>query len=225
VPANVVGVTSFPVTIIGTLAGLHTDEILSGWEGQEPFPGTEPAPVKPFPAPLLNLPAGTVPPPSLQANLGEANTVGALSVPPTWTVATPSVRPVSYTLPALSGTSGAEANATAAPAAGAGSGSMLAQMALAGMAGRAMAGTVGTGRSAGKEVNKALASARARAAGTAGAAGDTAATGENGRAPIDKPRAVVTGVAAELREFTKLRDEGILTDAEYAEQKNRLLGR
>jgi hypothetical protein len=32
-------------------------------------------------------------------------------------------------------------------------------------------------------------------------------------------------VAAELREFTKLRDEGLLTDEEYTEQKNRLLGR
>lgn len=36
---------------------------------------------------------------------------------------------------------------------------------------------------------------------------------------------MVTGVAAELREFSKLRDEGILTDEEYTEQKNRLLGR
>jgi hypothetical protein len=41
----------------------------------------------------------------------------------------------------------------------------------------------------------------------------------------DKPRTVVTGVAAELREFANLRDEGILTDEEYIEQKNRLLGR
>ena len=37
------------------------------------------------------------------------------------------------------------AKAAAAPAAEAGSGSMLSEMALAGMAGRAMAGTVGTG--------------------------------------------------------------------------------
>ncbi|MFY9767122.1 MAG: SHOCT domain-containing protein, partial [Mycobacterium sp.] len=50
-------------------------------------------------------------------------------------------------------------------------------------------------------------------------------TGDKGEAPQDKPRAVVTGVAAELREFAKLRDEGILTDEEYTEQKNRLLGR
>jgi PPE-repeat protein len=221
VPANVVGVTSFPVTVYGTLAGLHTDEILSGWNGEEPFPGTGSAPVKPFPAPLLNLPAGTVPPPRLSASLGEANTVGALSVPPAWTVATPAVRPVAYTLPALSETA---VNAAAVPAAGAGSGSTLAQMALAGMAGRAMAGTVGTGggRRGGKAAKEALAPARAR---TTATAGDNAATGENGEAPKDKPRAVVTGVAAELREFTKLRDEGILTDEEYTEQKNRLLGR
>ena len=51
------------------------------------------------------------------------------------------------------------------------------------------------------------------------------ATGDKDEAPQDKPRAVVTGVAAELREFAKLRDEGILTDEEYTEQKNRLLGR
>jgi hypothetical protein len=171
-------------------------------------------PVKPFPAPLLNLPEGTVPPPRLSASLGEANTVGALSVPPAWTVATPAVRPVAYTLPALS--------ETAVPVAGAGLGSSLSQTALAGMAGQAIAGTVGTGRRGGKAVKEALGPARARAAATAG---DNAATGENGEAPNDKPRAVVTGVAAELREFTKLRDEGILTDEEYTEQKNRLLGR
>jgi PPE-repeat protein len=219
VPSGVIGVTGFPVSIIGVETGLHTDQIISGWEGIEPFPSTEPAPVKPFPAPLLNLPPGTVPQPSLSANLGEANTVGALSVPPTWTVATPSVRPVSYTPPALSGTA---VNATAVPAAGASSGSTLTEMALAGIAGRAMAGTVGTGWCGGKEDKKALAPARSR---TAATAGDNAAPGENGEAPNDKPRAVVTGVAAELREFTKLRDEGILTDEEYTEQKNRLLGR
>jgi PPE-repeat protein len=221
VPANVVGVTSFPVTVYGTLAGLHTDEILSGWNGEEPFPSTERAPVKPFPAPLLNLPAGTVPPPKLSASLGEANTVGALSVPPTWTVATPAVRAVAYTLPTLGETA---VKATTVPAVEAGAGSTLSQMALAGMAGRAMAGTVGSGggRGGGKAADKALAPARAR---TATTAGDNAATGEDDEAPNSKPRTVVTGVAAELREFAKLRDEGILTDEEYTQQKNRLLGR
>ena len=97
-------------------------------------------------------------------------------------------------------------------------------MALAGMAGRAMAGTVGTGggRGAGRAAKGAPAAARPRQAATTK---DSAATVDKDAAPQDKPRAVVTGVAAELREFAKLRDEGILTDAEYTEQKNRLLGR
>jgi hypothetical protein len=97
-------------------------------------------------------------------------------------------------------------------------------MALAGMAGRAMAGTVGTGvgRGAGKTPRGANAAARP---GEAAAASGSKATGDKGEASQDKPRAVVTGVAAELRDFAKLRDEGILTDEEYTEQKNRLLGR
>ena len=97
-------------------------------------------------------------------------------------------------------------------------------MALAGMAGRAMAGTVGTGvsRGAGKAPKGATRAARPGAAATTSG---SAATGDKDEAPQDKPRAVVTGVAAELREFAKLRDEGILTDEEYTEQKNRLLGR
>ncbi|GLB98024.1 PPE family protein, SVP subgroup [Mycobacterium kiyosense] len=217
VPSGVIGVIGLPVSIIGTGSGIHTDEIISGWNGEEPFPGTEPAPVKPFPAPLLNLPEGTVPAPSLSASLGEASTVGALSVPPTWAVATPAVRAIAYTLPALPGTAG---TAPAVPATEAGSGSTLSEMALAGMAGRAMAGTVGTG--AGKAARGARAAARA---GVGAVSVDRAATGDKDKAPQEKPRTVVTGVAAELREFAKLRDEGILTDDEYTEQKNRLLGR
>lgn len=217
VPAGVLGVVSLPVAVYSTLVGLHSDEVLSDLDDVEAFPGSEVAPVKPLPSPPLNLQAGAAQ--RLSAGLGEANAVGALSVPAAWTAATPAVRPVAYSLPALGGTPSA---AAAAPAVGAGTGTMLAQMAMAGMAGRAMAGTVGTRRSAGREVTKATGAARTRAA---AAAGDKAAPGENGEVPSDKPRAVVTGVAAELREFTKLRDEGILTDEEYTEQKNRLLGR
>jgi hypothetical protein len=36
---------------------------------------------------------------------------------------------------------------------------------------------------------------------------------------------VVTGVAARIREIAKLRDEGRLTEQDFIEQKNRLLGR
>jgi PPE-repeat protein len=221
VPLGTLGIVSLPFDIGGYGTGVHTDEIVSGWNGEQSWPETGPAPVKPFPAPLLNLRAGTLPPPSLSAGLGEANTIGALSVPPTWAVATPAVKPISYTLPALPETA---AGATAAPASEAGSGSTLSQMALAGMAGRAMAGTVGTGvgKGAGKAGKGTSSPARAGEPATTGA---SAAANDKGEAPKDKPRAVVTGVAAELREFAKLRDEGILTDEEYTEQKNRLLGR
>jgi PPE-repeat protein len=221
IPAGTVGVISFPLDIVGAGTGLHTDEIISGWEGLEPWPGDGAAPVKPFPATLQNLPEGTIPPPRLSAGLGEANTVGSLSVPPTWTVATPAVKPISYTLPALPETT---VTASAGGPAQGGSGTTLSEMALAGMAGRALAGTVGTGggRGAGKAAKGVPAAARAGAAATTK---DSAATADKDAAPQDKPRAVVTGVAAELREFAKLRDEGILTDEEYTEQKNRLLGR
>jgi PPE-repeat protein len=221
IPFGTIGVVALPLDIIGAGTGLHTDDIVSGWNGQQAWPDVGSAPVEPFPARLLNLPPGAMPPPSLSAGLGEANTVGALSVPPTWTVATPAVKPISYTLPALPETA---VGATSAPASEAGSGSMLSEMALAGMAGRAMAGTVGTGasRGPGKAAKGASAPARGKEAATSG---DHAATGDKGDAPKDKPRAVVTGVAAELRDFAKLRDEGILTDEEYTEQKNRLLGR
>jgi PPE-repeat protein len=221
VPLGTLGIVSLPFDIGGYGTGVHTDDIVSGWAGVESWPGTDPAPVQPFPATLLNLPPGTIPPPSVAAGLGEANSVGALSVPPTWAVATPAVKPMSFTLPALPATA---ASATAAPAAEAGSGSTLSQMALAGMAGRAMAGTVGTGvsKAAGKAGKGSPAPARA---GEPATTRGSAAAGEKDEAPKDKPRAVVTGVAAELREFAKLRDEGILTDEEYSEQKNRLLGR
>ncbi len=217
IPFATIGVTAFPLDIIGAGTGLNTDRIVSHWNGEDTWPSKIKLPPTDFPAPITGpiRPATTT---ALSAGLGEANTVGALSVPPTWTVATPAVRPVSYTLPALPQTT-----ASATPAAGAGSSSTLSEMALAGMAGRAMAGTVGTGVSRTAKQAKG-APAAVRAAGTATAAGNVA-TGDNDDAPHDKPRAVVTGVAAELREFANLRDEGILTDEEYTEQKNRLLGR
>jgi PPE-repeat protein len=161
--------------------------------------------------------------PSLSAGLGEANTVGVLSVPPTWTIATPAVRPVAVTLPGLPETGvGAIPAVVAAETGEVGSGSTLGEMALAGMAGRAMAGTLGTrgGKGAGKAAAGQQLAARPAGVGTTAA---PAATDDDGDPA--KPRTVVTGVAAELREFAKLRDEGLLTDEEYTEQKNRLLGR
>ncbi len=222
IPFGALGIAAIPLDIVGAGTGLHTDDIVSGWNGEESWPGDGPAPVRPFPAKLLNLPPGTVPQPSLSAGLAEANTVGALSVPPTWNIATPAVRPVAFTLPALPPT-GALPAATAEDGSTLGSSSTLSEMALAGMAGRAMAGAVAAGP--GKGSGKAARRERAAATGERSKAADGAATDKDNEVSQDTPRAVVTGVAAELREFAKLRDEGILTDEEYTEQKNRLLGR
>jgi PPE-repeat protein len=218
IPLGSLSVVALPFDVIGALTGTHTDKIVSGWNGEEAWPGEGPSPVKPFPAPLLNLHPGTVPRAKLSAGLAEADSVGGLSVPPSWTVATPAVKPMAVTLPALPDSAvGAVAGESGA------SGGALSEMALAGMAGRAMAGTVGTGVGRGAKAPK--------SAGTAARTNDTSRTsdvagqGDTDDASQSKPRTVVTGVAAELREFAKLRDEGILTDQEYTEQKNRLLGR
>ncbi len=221
IPLSVVSLVALPFDISSYLVSAHTDDTVSGWNGEETWPGTGPAPVKEFPAPLTGLRPTVVSAPTVSAGLGEANTVGALSVPPMWTVSTPAVRPLAVTLPALPM---ATTSATAGEAGEVGLGSTFSEMALAGMAGRAMAGTIGTG--GGRDGGKAPKGARAPArAGDAATTGDSAAADGQGEAPESKARTVVTGVAAELREFAKLRDEGILTDEEYTEQKNRLLGR
>jgi len=129
------------------------------------------------------------------------------------------------TLPTLPTTgAGAVPAAAAAEIAGAGSGSVYAEMAVAGMAGRAIGGTLGGG-GGGKGAGAAAGNRGAARPAGAGSTDVPAATDVDGDVAQSKPRAVVTGVAAELREFAKLRDEGILTDQEYTEQKNRLLGR
>jgi PPE-repeat protein len=222
IPLGSLGVVALPFDVIGALTGTHTDKIVSGWNGEEAWPGEGPAPVKPFPAPLLNLPQGAthIPNPSVAAGLAEANSVGGLSVPPTWTISTPAVRPTAVTLPALPDSA---ASAVAGESISGASGSTLSEMALAGMAGRAMAGTVGTGAGRGGKAPKG-AGAAARTKETSRPS-ESATQGDTDDALQSKPRTVVTGVAAELREFAKLRDEGILTDQEYTEQKNRLLGR
>jgi PPE-repeat protein len=215
IPMGSLSVVSLPFDVVGAQTGIHTDKIVSGWNGEESWPGEGPAPVKAFPAPLLNLQPGTIPKPKLSAGLAEANNLGGLSVPPSWTANTPAVKPMAVTLPALPDSAvGAVAGESGA------SGGALSEMALAGMAGRAMAGTVGTGISRGGKPAGGVAGGR----GAAPNAPDRNTSDHDDDAPA-KPRTVVTGVAAELREFAKLRDEGILTDEEYTEQRNRLLGR
>jgi PPE-repeat protein len=200
------GPVDLPIAYLGTVYGQNTDDIISGWQGTEPWPGTADAPVQPFPATLTN--PGGVPAPTVSAAYGEANMVGRLSVPSNWTVAAPEIRSVALTSP-LTGP-----GAAAAPAVEAGSANAFNQMGIAGMAGQAMAGppVADEGQDSGKPVTHARLTGRA-----GGSAGDDEAE------VTPAPRTVVTGVAAAIREIAKLRDQGRLTEQEYKEQKKRLL--
>jgi len=188
--------TALPYDVVGALTGFHTDDIVSGWAGIQSWPGLEPVPPSPFPV-ITNLAGGS----AVSAGLAEAKTVGALSVPPTWTAETTMIRPLAVALPAT----------TAAAEASTGSmGSLFSQMAVAGMAGRAMAGTGGAGGGPGRRERI--------GAPTTGA--KTKDTAEPPESPAGGP---LVSIAAELRELASLRDAGILTDEEFTEQKKRLL--
>ena len=133
---------------------------------------------------------------AVSAGVGQATSVGAMSVPQAWTTAAPAIRLAAVALPATS--------LSAAPEVFAGSpGNLFSGMALASMAGRAIGGTVSL--SPREQVG---ATTRARPA-----------------PPQRLPGSRFTGIAAELRELAELRDSGILTDEEFSEQKRRLLGR
>jgi len=137
------------------------------------------------------------------AGLGQATSVGALSVPPGWTTAAPEIRLAAMALPATS--------LGAAPEVFAGSpATLFSEMTLASMAGQAISGTVSPGR-------------RERVGATTRAC----------PAPSPKsPGGPMTGIAAEISELAEvlgklgvLRDSGLLTDEEFNEQKQRLLAR
>lgn len=128
------------------------------------------------------------------ASMGEAASVGGLSVPQSWTgAAPPAIRHVAMASPAASAEAAAAVTESEIP---------YAEMAAAGLAGRAMAGPVGRSR---REHSQAPARSRVRPAHWSSGG------------PI-------TSIAAELRELADLRDSGVLTDEEFTEQKRRLLG-
>jgi PPE-repeat protein len=200
------GPVDFPIAYLGTISGVNTDDLISGWNGQPGWPGNDPIPPEPFPATLAN--PGAVPAPTVSASLGDANMLGRLSVPSNWTVAAPEIRSVAMTSP-LPGSA-----AAAAPAVEAGSANAVNQMGIAGMAGQAMAGppVADANQDGGKPVTHARLTGRA-----------PAATDDDEAEVTPAPRTVVTGVAAAIREIAKLRDQGRLTEQEYKEQKKRLL--
>jgi PPE-repeat protein len=207
IPADALsGPVDLPIAYLGTIGGLRTDDTISGWEGTEGWPGTEDVPPEQFQASITN--PGAIGASGPSASLGQANTIGALSVPSNWTVAAPEIRSVALTSP-LTGPA-----AAAAPAVEAGSANALNQMGIGGMAGQAMAGppAAGNTQESGKPVTHARLTPR-----VTGAASD----GEPEATPA--PRTVVTGVAAAIRDIAKQRDRGYLTEEEYKEQKKRLL--
>ncbi|SPM32673.1 hypothetical protein MRAB57_472 [Mycobacterium rhizamassiliense] len=198
-PMAPVGAISLPIDLIGAQTGLHTDDIVSGWDAA----GNSPEAMVRSVTPPLSATTPTMVSTRVAAGLGESDAIGGLSVPPTWVSATPAVRPIALALPA--------APAAAAPAVPASFDSTFGEMAMAGTAGRALRDGFGP---RGREQSAARQGARVDAA----VAGDDAV-------PESEPRTVVTGIAAEIREFARLRDEGLVSDEEYDEQRNRLLGR
>ena len=136
---------------------------------------------------------------SVSAGLGQANTVGRLSVPANWTVAAPEIRPAAYTLPITA--------AAAAPEIG-GSGNLFSNMGLAGAAGGAVGSTAGLGR---------------------GDQRTRPAPRESPKPPQQPPNEVVTAIATELQELAsraqsllaKLADSGLVTADEVIEQQQR----
>jgi PPE-repeat protein len=138
---------------------------------------------------------------SVSAGLGQANTVGRLSVPSAWTVAAPEIRPAAFTLPIT--------GAAAAPEIAAGSsGNLFSNMGLAGAAG----GAVGSSASVGRGDQRSRMTPRS-----------------NPKAPQQPQGEPVAEIAAELREIAaraqsllaKLADSGLMTADEVTEQKQR----
>ena len=150
----------------------------------------------------IGAPSDAVPDSEAAAGLGQANKVGRLSVPSSWTVAAPEIRPAAYTLPIT--------EAAAAPEV-AGAGNLFSSMGLAGAAG----GAVGSTASAGRGNERVRITPR-----------------PNPTPAQQPPQeAAVAAIATELQELatraqsllSKLADSGLLTTEEVTEQKRRFL--
>jgi PPE-repeat protein len=129
-------------------------------------------------------------PASATAGMDQASTIGGLSVPQSWAAAAPEIHLAAAELPSVS--------VDATPAGGgSGTGSLAAQAALAGMAGRALAGTVAPG----------------------GGQGTRSTSREGAKPSADAAKEI----AAALREYASLRDSGIITDTEFNKQKEHLM--
>jgi PPE-repeat protein len=202
------GPVDLPPAYLGTVLGLRADDTISGWEGVDDWPGKGVTPPEEFPAIITN--PGPLASSSASASLGQADTIGGLSVPSNWTVAAPEIRSIAKVSPITN------AGAGAAAALGPGSTNMFNQMGLSGMAGQALAGSPAPGQESGKAATHSRVTNRVAGAANTGAADDDVEASP-------APRTVVTGVAAAIRDIAKQREQGQLTEQEYHEQKKRLL--
>jgi PPE-repeat protein len=142
--------------------------------------------------------------PSVAAGLGQAPTIGRLSVPAAWTVAAPEIRLAALTSPATGLGAAPEVMAASSP------GTLFSEMTLANLASRAITGNPTRG-------------CQERTGSISRYHPMSTATSPNGREPT---------IAANIREFAEalitlgdLRDSGLLTDEEFNDHKERLLAR
>ncbi|BCZ23718.1 PPE family protein, SVP subgroup [Mycobacterium senriense] len=147
---------------------------------------------------------------TVSAGMGRANSLGSMSVPQGWSTAAPEVRLTALESP----------DAGALPASRAGSGLFSGQMPLFG--GAPLMAMPGRGTPDGRG---------RQPADTSDAPGRQVPAAAALQKRGQSPRSASTGTAAELREVTdvlgklaELRATGALTDTEFAEQKQRLLG-
>jgi PPE-repeat protein len=194
--------TSFGTTVRGLLINADRDYD----NGKGPFTGNGPGGTM-LPQWIVNgvggigAPSDAVPDSEAAAGLGRADKVGRLSVPSSWTVAAPEIRPAAYTIPIT--------EAAAAPEV-AGAGNLFSSMGLAGAAG----GAVGSTASAGRGNERVRITPR-----------------PNPTPPQQPPQEAVAAIATELQELatraqsllSKLADSGLLTTQEVTEQKRRFL--
>lgn|SRR5690625_3166000 len=145
--------------------------------------------------------------PHESVQVGHALPLGALSVPPSWAEAAPEIRHAGLSTPLSAG-------ASASPG---GLGTAFGQMALAGMGGSALAGAINQNRGQpGKPTDAAASGAPAKSSDAPSQAAAPAA---------QSPASSVVELAAGIRELGQLHDAGYLTEAEFTEQKQRLLSR
>jgi PPE-repeat protein len=209
IPQDITGSgVDMPFALVDSMTGQHTDNIVSDWNGDDPFIRRGGVPSNDFPATLLNPSQGSQA--AIQAGLADAEAIKGLSVPPSWAHQSAEIEKSALTKPLTT------ANAAAAPAAevDAGMANTMNQMGIGGMSGQAIAGQPAAAQGAvGQNSNPVRLTGRA----------EDAAPPDDDAEATPAPRTVMTGVASAIRDIALQRDRGLLTEQEYAEQKKQLL--